>query len=83
MIDLFCGGFGPSNTNNRLAIVQYASQDQMVVVQRFSDNQNPDYLKQKVTNMKHLYGNTCTGSALQLAANELFSTQAGETITKI
>ncbi|XP_041369654.1 uncharacterized protein LOC121383628 [Gigantopelta aegis] len=77
MINLFCGGFGSLKTNNRLAIVQYASRDQMVVVHRFSDNQNPDYLRQVVENMKHLYGNTCTGTALNLAANEIFRTQAG------
>ena len=26
MVDLFCGGFGPNENNNRLAIILFASQ---------------------------------------------------------
>ncbi|ESO96193.1 hypothetical protein LOTGIDRAFT_160181 [Lottia gigantea] len=75
MIDLFCGGFGYAEANNRLAIIQFATN--VTIIHKFSDSQDPTSLKQKVTDLRHYAGNTCTGNATKVAADEVFVPENG------
>ncbi|KAK7094910.1 sarcoplasmic reticulum histidine-rich calcium-binding protein-like isoform X2 [Littorina saxatilis] len=75
MVSLFCGGFGSNANNNRLAILVFASEIQ--VVHRFSDDQSQETLRQVIANMSQPNGNTCTGDALKLAREVLFGQDRG------
>lgn len=75
MIDLFCGGFGAGQSNNRLAIMQFSNAP--VVKHYFSDPQTPEALKAKVDQMVDFGGKTCTGDALITAHDEIFQIARG------
>ena len=76
MIDLFCGGFGNGESNNRLAILQFSNTP--VVMHYFSDSQAPEDLKAKVDQMVDFGGKTCTGDALIAAHDEIFQAARGK-----
>nr|KAG5710985.1 hypothetical protein BaRGS_013719 [Batillaria attramentaria] len=65
LIDSLCGGFGMSDTNNRLSIIQFSTD--RVGVHAFNHDQDPEELKRVVDSLEPLYGFTCTGWALDLA----------------
>ena len=71
LIDALCGGFGPNDYQNHLAILQFSTETE--VLHRFSDDQSPETLKEVVDNARHMAGVTCTGSALR-NATELWAT---------
>ncbi|XP_055958033.1 collagen alpha-1(XII) chain [Patella vulgata] len=75
MIDLFCGGFGPDKSNNRMAIIQFATN--VTIIHEFGDDQDPETLKEKVRKLRHYAGNTCTGDAMDVASRDIFNSVNG------
>lgn len=75
MIDLFCGGFGMEPSNNRLAVIMFASD--IKIIHRFSDDQAPNTLRDVIASMTQPNGNTCTGDALKLAHDVIFTAENG------
>nr|KAG5706666.1 hypothetical protein BaRGS_005736 [Batillaria attramentaria] len=73
MVDLFCGGFGTGPTNNRLAIIMFASE--IKIIHSFNDDQS--ILADVIANMTQPNGNTCTGDALKLAHDVIFTPEHG------
>nr|KAG5710987.1 hypothetical protein BaRGS_013721 [Batillaria attramentaria] len=64
LIDSLCGGFGMSDTNNRLSIIQFSTDSRGVYT--FNHDQDAETLKNVVDLLHPMNGYTCTGTALEL-----------------